>query len=44
MPPSSRGLLNGPIVRSALCCVRAAKAVPIWQATMAAKLAVVAWR
>ena len=44
MPQSSRRLLNTPTERSDARSVRAAKAVPIWQATMAKKVIVVAWR
>lgn len=42
MPPSSAGLLNAPIARSEACSVRAANAVPIWQATMPSQATVVA--
>jgi hypothetical protein len=42
MPPSSAGLLNTPIARSEACSVRAANAVPIWQATIPSQATVVA--
>ena len=42
MPQSSRRLLKTPIERSEARSVRAAKAVPIWPATMQRKVIVVA--
>ena len=44
MPQSSSGLVNTPTERSEARSVRAAIAVPIWQATMPANVIVVACR
>ena len=44
MPHSSIRLDNRPTERRDACSVRAAMAVPTWQATIAAKVAVVACR
>ena len=44
MPQSSRRLLKTPTERSEARSVRAAKAVPIWPATMPRKVIVVACR
>ncbi len=44
MPQSSSGLEKTPICRSEARLVRAAKAVPTWQAVIPAKVIVVATR
>ena len=44
IPHRSSGLLRRPTERRDARSVRAAKAVPTWQATMPAKVIVVAWR
>jgi hypothetical protein len=44
MPQSSSGLDSNPMENREARSVRAAKAVPIWQATIPAKVIVVAWR
>ena len=42
MPPSRSRLVNTPTLRSDAWSVRAANAVPIWQATMPSQATVVA--